>query len=242
MAFRTSGNLLLETLTPEALRALHPREEPHSIAVVLIKPEETPEFVFFPHTGAVVSIVSSTEDGWMVESGVIGSEGMFYLQTAITTPAPAGSQAVVQIDGVFSRVDAGLVRGHFRDHPAFRDGLLAFTSLFIGQITQNLVCNRLHPIEQRLAKWLLIVRDRIGTDELHLTHDFLANMLGIHRPGVSIAVTALELDGVIEHARNRITITDHAGLLLRSCECYGVVHASLTTYRSAFADLESRSA
>jgi CRP-like cAMP-binding protein len=230
----TSGNLLLGTLTPHALRALSPREEDHAIAVILITAEETPEFVFFPHAGAVVSIVRSTEDGWMVESGVIGNEGVINVQTVITTPAPTGSQAVVQIEGRFSRIDARNLRNTFRDDTAFRDQLLGFTSNFLGQVTQNLVCNRLHAIEQRLAKWLLIVRDRIDTDELHLTQDFLAHMLGIHRPGVSIAVTALEVDGLIGHARNRITIRDRKGLTSRSCECYGVVHASLLKFRSTF--------
>lgn len=86
-------------------------------------------------------------------------------------------------------------------------------------MTQNAVCNRVHQIEQRLAKWLLAVRDRAGSDELPLTHEFLAHMLGIHRPGVSIAVRALELDALITHERNLITIRDVEGLLARACEC-----------------------
>jgi CRP-like cAMP-binding protein len=234
------GNLLLDTLTPEALRALNPHEEDHPISTVLIRPDETPEFIFFPHAGAVVSIIRTTEDGWTVESGVIGNEGLVHLQTAITSPAPTGSQALVQIEGRFTRIDAQLLRDVFRDDAAFRARLLAFTSTFLGQVTQNLVCNKLHPIEQRLAKWLLIVRDRIDTDELHLTHDFLAHMLGIHRPGVSLAVTSLELDGVIRHARNQITIRDRDGLVQRCCECYGVVHAGLREYCSTFRRLNVR--
>jgi len=232
----SSGNLLLDTLSAETLRGLHVHEEEHAITVVLVTPEETPPFVFFPHAGAVASIVRSTEDGLMVESGVIGSEGMFHVQTAITKPAPTGSQAVVQGEGSFTRIEAGLLRDHFQQDACFRDRLLAFTSLFLDQITQNLVCNRLHPIEQRLAKWMLIMRDRTNTDDLHLTQDFLAHMLGIHRPGVSIAVGALALDGLLIHGRNHITIRDRAGLLARSCECFAVMHTNLVEFRATFID------
>jgi CRP-like cAMP-binding protein len=234
MSDHLTGNLLLDTLEPAILRTLHVHEEDHAIAAVLITADETPVFVFFPHAAAVVSIVRSTEDGSMVESGVIGNEGMFNLQTAITEPAPTGSQAVVQGEGRFSRIEARLLREHFREDVAFRDRLLAFTSLFLGQVTQNLVCNRLHPLEQRLAKWMLIIRDRTDNDDLHLTQDFLAHMLGIHRPGVSIAVTALELDGLVSHARSHLTIRDFDGLLARSCECYAVIHAGLVGFRSTF--------
>ncbi|MEA2342279.1 MAG: hypothetical protein QOF63_448 [Thermoanaerobaculia bacterium] len=226
----TSGNLLLRTLPPKILRALAPAEEEHRITDILMRPDKTPESIFFPHFGAVVSIIRSTESGAMVEAGVVGHEGMFNVHTVIADPAPTGSEAVVQIDGRISRVDAGVLRNHFRKGEAFRDLLLSFTSLFLHQVTQNLLCNRLHAIEQRLAKWLLITRDRIDTDELHLTQDFLSHMLGVHRPGVSIAVTALENDGVIGHSRNYIRIRDHAGLIARSCECYAPLHAGLERF------------
>ncbi|HEV7485264.1 MAG TPA: Crp/Fnr family transcriptional regulator [Thermoanaerobaculia bacterium] len=224
------GNLLLTTLSPEILSALDPREEDHKITDILIRPGDTPDSIFFPHFGAVVSIIRATESGAMVEAGVVGHEGMFNVHTVITEPAPTGSEAIVQIDGRVSRVDAGILRKQFRNDEAFRDLLLSFTSLFLHQVTQNLLCNRLHAIEQRLAKWLLIIRDRIDTDELHLTQDFLSHMLGVHRPGVSIAVTALENDALIGHSRNYIRIRDHAGLVSRSCECYAPLHAGLERF------------
>lgn len=235
MAAIAAGNLLLNTLGPAALAALDLHEEDHPISVVLVTPDETPASVFFPYAGAVVSIVRSTENGSMVEAGVIGNEGMFFVQAVLAAPAPTGSEAIVQIEGRFARVGHPRLRDQFRANEAFRDTLLAFTGLFLEQVTQNLVCNRLHPIEERLAKWLLIVRDRIDTDELHLTQDFLAHMLGIHRPGVSIAVNALEVDGIIGHGRNLIQIRDRHGLLVRACECYGVINARLTHFRSTVA-------
>jgi CRP-like cAMP-binding protein len=235
MAGMPTGNILLNGLAPEALASLELYEEDHPISVVLISPDETPAFIFFPCAGAVVSIVRSTESGSMVEAGVIGDEGMFAIQTVLTTPSPTGSEAIVQIDGRFARADQALVHEQFRTNEPFRDTLLGFTSLFLEQVTQNLVCNRLHAIEQRLAKWLLIVRDRIDTDKLHLTQEFLSHMLGIHRPGVSIAIGALELDGLIHHGRSSIEIRDREGLLKRSCECYGVIHAKLLQFRSSVA-------
>ncbi|HSY48881.1 MAG TPA: Crp/Fnr family transcriptional regulator [Thermoanaerobaculia bacterium] len=228
----TTGNLLLGRFTSRVLRALAPREEDHAITDVLIRPDETPGSIFFPHFGAVVSIIRSTESGAMVEAGVVGNEGMFNVHTVITKPAPTGAEALVQIDGRVSRVDAALLHNYFRDDERVRDLLLSFTSLFLHQVTQNLLCNRLHAIEQRLAKWLLIIRDRIATDEMHMTQDFLSHMLGVHRPGVSIAVSALEVDGLIKHSRNRISIRDHAGLLARSCECSAPLHASLKQFRA----------
>jgi CRP-like cAMP-binding protein len=227
------GNLLLATLKPEVLRALQVREENHKITDVLIRPEETPEFVYFPHFGAVVSIIRATESGAMVEAGVVGHEGAFNVHTIIARPAPTASEAIVQIDGRLSRVETDLLRERFRKDSAFRDLLLSYTSLFLHQVTQNLLCNRLHAIEQRLAKWLLIIRDRIDTDELHLTQDFLSHMLGVHRPGVSIAVSALEVDSVIGHSRNYIRIRDHASLQARSCECYAPLRAGLDRFKKS---------
>jgi CRP-like cAMP-binding protein len=106
--------------------------------------------------------------------------------------------------------------------------------VFLDQVTQNLVCNRLHPIEQRLAKWLLVMQDRTQTAELHLTQEFLSYMLGVHRPGVSIAVTALEADGVIAHRRNRIALREREGIIARSCECYRPLHEKLRDFASEF--------
>ena len=234
MPSTSSGNILLDALDRETFQALNPQAEDHRIRTVLIRPDEIPESVFFPHRNAVVSIVRSTNDGSMVEAGVIGSEGAFSVHTIITAPAAVGSDAIVQIDGRFSRVDASVLREHFEANRGLRDVLLSFTSLFLTQVTQNLVCNRLHAIESRLAKWLLVVRDRIDTDDLHLTQDFIAHMLGIHRPGVSIALSALEVDALISHSRNLITIRDHQGLMTRSCECYAVIHSSLAEFRAGF--------
>ena len=232
-------SLLLDTLPPDVRSSLHVQETEHRLAEVLIKADERPDLVFFPHTGALVSIIRSTASGSMVEVGVIGGEGVFNVHSLLTQSPPTGSEALVQGEGCFSRVKASRIKDLFRSNEPFRDLLLEYTSIFLDQVTQNAVCNRLHPIEQRLAKWLLIVRERVGNEDLQLTHDFLAHMLGVHRPGVSIAVNALAMDAVIESRRNHIIVRDVVGLKAKSCEC----HASINDRLSVFSQkLRKRSA
>jgi CRP-like cAMP-binding protein len=225
-----AGNLLLGTLAPAALASLDIQVEEHPLRDILIRIDEVPDFAFFPHPGALVSIVRTMENGSMVEVGVIGGEGLFNVHSLLTVTTPLGSEALVQGEGTFSRVGVTGLRAAFDADAAFRGRLLAFTSLFLEQVTQNAVCNRLHPIERRLAKWLLIVRDRVGSDELQLTHDFLSHMLGVHRPGVSIAVNALTIDGIVEHRRNRIHIRDSTGLVERACECHAALNRRLQAF------------
>ena len=205
-------------------------EEDHPLREALLRPDETPEFVYFPHPGTVVSIVRSTVSGQMVETGVVGGEGFLNVQTLLAGPAPTRSESIVQNEGRLTRIPSDNVRELFNEHIAFRNAALGYVSVFLDQVTQNLVCNRLHPIEQRLAKWLLVMRDRVATDELHLTQEFLAYMLGVHRPGVSIAVNALETDGLIRHRRNHIELRDRAGVEERSCECYPPLHEKLQEF------------
>jgi CRP-like cAMP-binding protein len=209
---------------------LRVQEEEHRLADVLIKADESSDHIFFPHTGALVSIIRSTEGGSMVEVGVIGGEGIFNVHTLLTPSPPTGNESLVQGEGRFSRVKASRIKELFRSNESFRELVLEYTSIFLDQVTQNAVCNRLHPIEQRLAKWVLIVRERVGSDDLQMTHDFLSHMLGVHRPGVSIAVNALALDNVIDSRRNHIIVRDVEGLKTRACEC----HVSINDRLSAF--------
>jgi len=223
-------SLLLDTLAPDVRSSLHVEESEHRLAEVLIKADENSDFIFFPHTGALVSIIRSTESGSMVEVGVIGGEGVFNVHSLLTQTPPTGCEALVQGEGRFSRVKASRIKDLFRSSESFRELSLEYTSIFLDQVTQNAVCNRLHPIEQRLAKWLLIVRERVGNDDLQLTHDFLAHMLGVHRPGVSIAVNALAMDAVIESRRNHIVVRDVAGLKAKSCECHASINDRLSVF------------
>lgn len=228
-------NLLLEALSPETIRSLGIHESRFGNGALLYSTEEHTETVFFPLDGTVVSILRTTEDGSMVESGIIGSEGVVGVQAVIAEPGPAGNEAIVQIEGPIACGELARIRHLFRANAALRDAILAFTSAMIEQVSQNLVCNRLHDIEQRLAKWLLVVRHRAFTNDLHLTQEFLAHMLGVHRPAVSIAIRALERDGAIRHTRNRVEIRDPEALAARACECHAVLHGALLRMRATFA-------
>jgi CRP-like cAMP-binding protein len=227
-------NLLLSILPPRVLDDAGRQEHDHAIREVLITAEETPDYAFFPHSGAVASIVRSTSTGQMVEAGVVGGEGMFNVHSVLVKNSPTGSQAVVQGKGRFSRIQIAVFRGLLDAHPPFRDAVLHYTSIFLDQVTQNLVCNRLHTIEQRLAKWLLVMRDRVASDQLNLTQEFVSYMLGVHRPGVSIAISALENDGLIRHRRNWIELRDQEGIAARSCECYRAIRDRMQAFTSEF--------
>jgi CRP-like cAMP-binding protein len=228
------SNLLLRALPSGVLKQSNPREEFHPLRHVLFGSEKTPDSVYFPHVGAVASIVRSTASGQMIETGVIGAEGLVNVQTVLANISPSQNQAIVQNEGTFTAIEIERVRYLMEAHPPFRQALLDFVSLFLDQVTQHLVCNRLHPIEQRLSKWLLLMRDRVVSDELHLTQEFISYMLGVHRPGVSIAVSTLENDGLIRHRRNRIAIIDRDGLIARSCECFQPVHSRLKEFTKSF--------
>jgi CRP-like cAMP-binding protein len=230
----TTGNLLLESLPPEVRDGAGLQEFDHDIRDVLIGAEETPAFVFFPHAQTVVSIVKTTASGQMVEAGVVGHEGLLSVHSLLrSSPAPTGSEAIVQNGGRVTRGDTVVVRELFSKYAPFRNAILAYTDVLLDQVTQNLLCNRLHTIEQRLAKWLLLMRDRVRKDELHLTQEFLSYMLGVHRPGVSIAMQALEADGLVRHRRNWVELRDPEGVAARSCECYRPLHGKLRTFLEA---------
>jgi CRP-like cAMP-binding protein len=223
---RPRGNALLEAFPAKMRQKLKIVDEQHQSHEVLIKADEVPEWLFFPHHGTVVSLTRSSETGATVEVGIVGWEGMATLH-ALLSPKASGADAVVQIAGPVSRVRREELRELQDRDSAVRECLNLFTGAFLMQVSQHALCNRLHSIEERLAKWLLGVSDRIDSAEIGLTHDFLSHMLGIRRSGVTIAVGALALDGLITHSRSSITITDRTGLEDRTCECYEVIRESL---------------
>lgn len=235
-AVPSRDNLVLGVLSPDNLKTLSPEVVVHEAGDVLFSPDETPEFVYFPHTNSVVSLVRATAEGTTVESGIVGSEGVLSVHSLIDEPGPTRCVTIMQLRGPLTRIGTSTAREWFEIDATFRQAVLAYTSSFLSDVMQNTVCNRLHTIEQRLAKWLLTVRDRHNMYEMRLTHEFLSHMLGVQRAGVTLAINALEVDGVIEHRRNRVAIRDLEGLLARSCECYGVLRESLVKLRATLLD------
>jgi CRP-like cAMP-binding protein len=233
MGPETTGNILLDSFSEEAREALGITVETFPLGDRVLHTDEVPTRAFFPHRGVIASIVRADAAGDTVEAGVVANEGVFPLNVLLVTPSKSANDVVVQNEGQFSLVDLTVLRERFEADAQVRNLLLAFTANYLEQLTQTLLCNRLHSIEQRLAKWILVVRDRVYKNDLHLTHEFLSHMLGVHRPGVSVAVNALAMDGLIHHSRKSIQVRDEEGLIARACDCYEVIRTSLETYRAS---------
>jgi len=177
--------------------------------------------VYFPTT-SIVSLLYVMEDGASAEIAVIGNEGIVGISVFMgghSTP----SRAVVQSAGQGLRLNAGLLMQEFnRAGPALRL-LLRYTQALITQMTQTAVCNRHHSLDQQLCRWLLLSLDRVQSDELVMTQDLIANMLGVRREGVTEAAGHLQQAGLIRYRRGHIKVLDRPGLERRTCECYAVV-------------------
>jgi CRP-like cAMP-binding protein len=216
-------NRLLALLSPAELERLRPRLTTMFLALKtpLWKPDEPIEAVYFPTTG-VASVLSLTTDGDAVEVGTIGNEGFVGLPVFLGAETSPGL-AYSQVPGYAERM--GVLE--FR-HEAERDGTLRhalrrYTQGFLVQVSQGMICNRAHTTDQRLARWLLMVRDRVGRNEFPITQEFLAQMLGVRRATVSETSAALQERGLIRYRRGTMTLTDPPGLERSACECYGIV-------------------
>jgi CRP-like cAMP-binding protein len=212
-------NKLLASLSPAVLARLKPRAERMRFADTLFQHDDAAVDAFFPHAGSVISLIRGSSDGSEVEVGLVGGDGFADVHTLLASPTHR-VQAVVQATGFVSRVSLERLRQVLSDDGVTRARLLAWVSTHLEMVTQNALCNATHGVEERLCKWLLIMRSRVGADTLTLTHEFLAHMLGVRRSGVTVAVGMLTDLGLIEHARNRIVITKPSAVEARSCGCY----------------------
>jgi CRP-like cAMP-binding protein len=216
-------NRILNTLSPEEYGCLAAHLEPANLVggEVLYHPDEPITHIYFPQRGTV-SVLSVFADGSRVEVGMVGNEGLFGISVllgSITSPL----EAIVQLPGDALRIRADLLKREFKKCGGLHDVVLRYTQAFIIQMAQATACNRIHHIEGRLARWLLMCQDRAMSDDLALTHEFISGMLGMRRAGVTEAAGALRSAGLIKYTRARITITDRAGLEALSCECYPVM-------------------
>jgi CRP-like cAMP-binding protein len=216
-------NRILSQLPPDEYERLSTYLEPISLSTgdVLYYPQDPTTHVYFPNRGTL-SVVSTFADGGGVEVGIVGNEGMFGLNVvlgSVITP----HEALVQLPGDGLRAPADLITKEFKKGGMLQDLLLRYTQALIIQIAQTAACNNSHSLEGRLARWFLMSHDRAMTDELMLTHEFIALMLGSRRAGVTIAAGKLQDMGVIRYKRGRIRIVDREGLEKISCECYSVV-------------------
>ena len=191
------------------------------LGAVLYEPGITMSHVYFP-TSAIVSLLYVMEDGSSAEIAVVGKEGVVGVSLFMggnSTP----SRAVVQSAGIGFRMRAEALYEEFSTSQAVMHLLLRYTQALITQMSQTAVCNRHHALDQQLCRWLLLSLDALDGDELVMTQELIANMLGVRRGGVTEAAQKLQDAGLIRYKRGRIEILDRAGLERQACECYAVV-------------------
>jgi CRP-like cAMP-binding protein len=188
---------------------------------MLHEPGEKIEFAYFLNQG-MTSLVVSTEGGRSCEIGIVGREGMVGSPLAVGLHR-APFRAITQIPGCGLRMNADLLQRMLGECPELNALLLRYVFLQGFQVAQIAACNRLHEIEQRLARWLLMCQDRVDAEVLLLTHEFLAEMLGTGRPTVSLAAGVLQRAGLIENDRGTVRILNRKSLEEAACECYGVI-------------------
>lgn len=177
--------------------------------------------VYFPHT-AVLSAISRMHDGAAVEVGTVGCEGMGGIAILLDAETSV-NEMVAQIAGSASRVPAAWLADGLDAHPPLRRLLRRYTDAYLTQVAQTAACNRVHGIEERCARWLLMTHDRVEASRFLLTQDYLAVMLGVRRTSVNGAARALRDAGLIRYSRGAIRVVDRAGLEGAACECYGIV-------------------
>ena len=185
--------------------------------------------VYFPLSG-FVSLVTTLDGHQPLEMGLIGNEGMLGATLALGI-GQAPMRAVVQGSGSALRISSQLFKQELLSSPALLRALKRYLYVVMTQLSQSAACTHFHEIEPRLARWLLMTHDRAHADHFHLTHEYLADMLGVRRSGVSIAAAAMQARGLISYSRGEIHILDRAGLELAACECYAALQAD---YRAQF--------
>jgi CRP-like cAMP-binding protein len=215
-------NRLLTRLPEAEYRRLLPHLEPVELKadLVLYQPRGPIDYAYFP-TGAVLSAQTVMRDGNAIEVATVGNEGLVghYGFGAKTSP----HKVVVQVGNGSVRIASrALQEASAKDGP-LKDLLSAYHIAFMAQVSQSVACTSLHRLEQRCCRWLLMTRDRVGSGDLKLTHEYLAMMLGARRASVTEALRPLQEAGLVRSHRGRITILDGAGVEARSCECYEVV-------------------
>jgi CRP-like cAMP-binding protein len=207
-------------LPAKEARVLEPHLEEHSLGTsqVLYDPNKPIEHAYFV-TNGVVSLVKELDDGAIVEIATVGPEGMIGIPVVLGSET-TDARAIVQVPGEALRIKGSTFKRLLKQSPKLNALLLRYTLALLNQIAQSAACNRIHSVDERCARWLLMTHDRVKDDSFLLTQEFLAQMLGVHRPTVSLAASMLQKAGYIQYARGVITVTDRKGLEAASCDCY----------------------
>jgi CRP-like cAMP-binding protein len=230
-------NLLLEALPYELRESLLSRMEPvlTPIETVLYQAGQRPRYAHFMTSG-IASIVTFMVDGSGTEVGLIGREGLVE-GCHLLGPASVQTTGFIQLEGTALRMPFAELQEEFLANELLRSLILEYVQVQGLILNQLAACNRLHQVEERLARWLLMVRDRLGSDRFYLTQEFLAEMLSARRTTVTLAASSLQRSGLIEYRRGHMRLLDHKGLETAACECYPIVrHLSESLYAQARID------
>ena len=219
----TSKNHILNSFSDETMSRLSHDFEHVDMPSgrILYASYEEITHIYFPEN-SMASIVANTSAGQSTEIGVVGREGAVGLE-ALMGVATTPHESMIQIPNGGWRIRVAPLATEFNDNAAVRATLLLFQYKFTAQVSQTALCNRVHAVEHRLTRWLLLCHDRVDGDNLRLTQEFLAVMLGVTRVSVTLAAQILQDQGLIRYARGSITIVDRASLEAASCDCYGIV-------------------
>jgi CRP-like cAMP-binding protein len=217
------GNRLLAALSKTDFSRLEPHLEEITLHQhqVLFEEGGSIKRAYFPHSG-LISFVSVFEDGPMIETAAVGREGVIGCPLFIENKS-APVRAVVQIPGRAVTLPVKSLQRAMADSASLRTLMSHYVHAFLTQTLQTVACNAIHSAQERLAKWLLMSADRINCERVPLTHEFLAEMLGVGRPTVSLIARALQKAGLIDYSRGKLAITDRARLEDVSCPCYGII-------------------
>ncbi|MGI4828512.1 MAG: Crp/Fnr family transcriptional regulator [Janthinobacterium lividum] len=218
-----SNNLFLDSLSPESRRTLMNLSTAVSLPMgkVLYEPEAIPDYGYFLTSG-IASTITKTRNGDSAEVGLLGHEGLVG-SLQLLGPAPVPAESMVQIEGTALRISLRELRKVFQSSEEIRNRLLEFVQNEALTTIQISGCHRLHGTGERMCRWLLMVQDRVETEELKLTHSFLALMLGIRRPTVTLVARSLQKQGLLELNRGSFTIVDRPKMEANACECYETV-------------------
>lgn len=218
-----TDNMLLNTLPDESKARIFPQLKPVHLPLgkVIYESGQSLKLVYFP-TDSIVSLLYQIENGSSAEISIVGNDGMLGIAVFMGGESMP-SRAVVQSAGNAFFLPATILKKEFNNNPSIRLILLRYVQALIAQIAQTAVCNRHHTIEQQLCRWLLLSIDRLASNNLNMTQELIANMLGVRREGVTEAAGKLQKLGVIHYKRGHIEVIDRGKLERLCCECYDVV-------------------
>jgi len=225
-------NEILLSLPPKERELVFPKLELVRLEThhVLHEPGDTLKSAYFCNVG-LISILSVFPDGKSVEVGLVGTEGFVGLPL-IAGFRTSPTRAIAQIEGTAFRIDGETFMALLRECPKLERQLNRFSEMMTVQVTQIAACNRIHEVEERLARWLLMSADRIGSNSVPLTQEFLAQMLGTRRSSVTVSAGKLQKAGLIAHTRGDVEIIDRANLEEAACECYGIMRRQIKQWQA----------